>query len=591
MLQKAGGTFTLLAEVDFGASFGLKSLYYKSRTSNVADAGQVRLARADVISWRNQANNANLDLSVDASNNILFNGVSLAGVATVADTATIDLTLTGTQLTADIVLASITNAYIANAAAIAVNKLAALTASRAVATDGSGFLTVVATTATELGYVNGVTSAIQTQLDGKQASGDYITELTGDVTATGPGSAAATIANGAITNAKVNAAAAIAYSKLNLSDSIVNADINSAAAIAYSKLNLAGAIVNADINASAAIAFSKMAALSNSIVPVTNGSGVITSSAVTATELSYLSGVTSAIQTQINSRQLRSVLTTKGDLYVATASDTVARQGVGANGQILVADSGQTNGIKWAYPTLGVTTVKTADYTITDTDQVNVVAVNPGGSTVNITLPTAADNDGRIICLKKTDTTDGPVNLVAEGSDTIDGAGSKLLFMPQEEIMVKCDAANAKWNIIGRYYGVVKTDAWADSEANCTTAVSLTRVGNRIHVFMISSVTGAFAGSNFDITIPSQYAPDALYVFTNSKTYNVGSARLIDAGTTSAEGMMRLTSTTNVRVNVLTAGSTYVGFDAVTSTVPFTWANNDSILAQDMGWIVSGWTS
>nr|BDT30199.1 hypothetical protein BHI3_36650 [Bacteriovorax sp. HI3] len=44
------------------------------------------------------------------------------------------------------------------------------TVSRAVATDGSGALTTVATTATELGYVNGVTSPIQTQLDAKQAT-------------------------------------------------------------------------------------------------------------------------------------------------------------------------------------------------------------------------------------------------------------------------------------------------------------------------------------------------------------------------------------------------------------------------------------
>jgi len=42
-------------------------------------------------------------------------------------------------------------------------------------------------------------------------------------------------------------------------DSITNAKINSAAAIAYSKLNLTGALLNADINASAAIAWSKMA--------------------------------------------------------------------------------------------------------------------------------------------------------------------------------------------------------------------------------------------------------------------------------------------------------------------------------------------
>ena len=35
-LQKTGGLFTLSAEADFGASFGLKALYYKSRTANIA---------------------------------------------------------------------------------------------------------------------------------------------------------------------------------------------------------------------------------------------------------------------------------------------------------------------------------------------------------------------------------------------------------------------------------------------------------------------------------------------------------------------------------------------------------------------------
>jgi hypothetical protein len=48
--------------------------------------------------------------------------------------------------------------------------------------------------------------------------------------------------------------------------------------------------------------------------------------------------------------QQKATLTAKGDLYVATASATVARQAVGSNGQVLVADSTQTNGIKWSTP-------------------------------------------------------------------------------------------------------------------------------------------------------------------------------------------------------------------------------------------------
>lgn len=44
-------------------------------------------------------------------------------------------------------------------------------------------------------------------------------------------------------------------------------------------------------------------------------------------------------------------LTTKGDLLVHTGSD-YARQGVGTNGYIVVADSTQDNGLKWTAPTL-----------------------------------------------------------------------------------------------------------------------------------------------------------------------------------------------------------------------------------------------
>jgi hypothetical protein len=68
-----------------------------------------------------------------------------------------------------------------------------------------------------------------------------------------------------IVNADVNAAAAIARSKLNFGSGLVNADIAAAAAIAYSKLALTGGILNADVNASAAIAYSKLA-LGTSIV-------------------------------------------------------------------------------------------------------------------------------------------------------------------------------------------------------------------------------------------------------------------------------------------------------------------------------------
>jgi len=123
MLQKAGGLFQLLAEADFGSGYGLKSLYYKSRTANPASTGQLRLARTDLISWRNEANDADVSLYLDSSNNLIFNGNPIVGSISVDDTDTIDLTLDASVLTADIVPLSINNGLVALDAAIAYSKL------------------------------------------------------------------------------------------------------------------------------------------------------------------------------------------------------------------------------------------------------------------------------------------------------------------------------------------------------------------------------------------------------------------------------------------------------------------------------------
>ena len=87
-------------------------------------------------------------------------------------------------------------------------------------------------------------------------------------------------------------------------------------------------------------------------------------STVDATEIGYLDGVTSAIQTQLDAKTAKSTLTTKGDVYAATAASTPARLGVGANNTVLTADSAEATGLKWATPAAGgMTLISTTSLT------------------------------------------------------------------------------------------------------------------------------------------------------------------------------------------------------------------------------------
>lgn len=80
-LQKSGGLFTLTADVDFGAAFGIKSLYYKTRSSSIATAGNFRLANTDLIVYRNAANSGNLNFGAGSSDAIpAWNGVDLVNL-------------------------------------------------------------------------------------------------------------------------------------------------------------------------------------------------------------------------------------------------------------------------------------------------------------------------------------------------------------------------------------------------------------------------------------------------------------------------------------------------------------------------------
>lgn len=73
-LTTSGGSFTLTADANFGATFGLVSAYFTSRTTNAASAGAIRLANTDSIKWRNGLSSGDVALGMNSSNQLTFAG-------------------------------------------------------------------------------------------------------------------------------------------------------------------------------------------------------------------------------------------------------------------------------------------------------------------------------------------------------------------------------------------------------------------------------------------------------------------------------------------------------------------------------------
>jgi hypothetical protein len=141
-----------------------------------------------------------------------------------------------------------------------------------------------------------------------------------------------------------------------------------------SSLILDGTIVDADVNASAAIAQSKISGLTSDLAakanlagPTFTGTVVLPGTTsignVSATELGFVDGVTSAIQTQLDAKIAKSDISAKGAILVGTGSGTYTAQTVGTNGQVLTANSAQADGVEWttisgySAPTLGSTSI------------------------------------------------------------------------------------------------------------------------------------------------------------------------------------------------------------------------------------------
>ena len=458
-------------------------------------------------------------------NTTTAHGITLANIVKTTDTGTV----TSTMITDG----TIVNADINASAAIADTKLGTISTASKVSNS--------ATTATS---TNTASAIVARDASGNFTAGTVTANLTGNVTGNVTGSSGSTTGNAATATALATArtfqltgdveASGVTFDGTgNVSlttvigtGAIVNADVNSSAQIAYSKLNLTNTIVDADVNASAAIAWTKIAP----------------SSTVSATELGYLDGVTSAIQTQLDAK-----------LATATAASTYAPLASPALTGVPTAPTA----------TAGTNTTQVATTAYVGTAISNLVAGAPA------TLDTLDE-----IAAAIADTGNFSDTVVLKSGSTMTGA----LAMGTNKITGLGDPTNAQ-DAVTKYYldNVVLAPSNLTgpitSVGSATSIASQTGTGTKFVMdntpTLITPVLGVATATSINgTTIPSSktlVATDSTQYVVPSQTGNSGKYLTTDGTTSSWGAVNSLPSQTSNAGKYLTTDGTSASWASVTT--------------------------
>ena len=132
-----------------------------------------------------------------------------------------------------------------------------------------------------------------------------------------------------------------------------------------------------------------------------------------------LQGVDTQMKTNADAATQKATLTTKGDIYAASATSTPARLGVGTNGQILTADSTAATGVKWATATAAApasgANYSSPDQNTTSTSYVDLATVNSVTVTTGTKVLVIWSNQG----YNQSSTSYNYVSVAVSGATTI----------------------------------------------------------------------------------------------------------------------------------------------------------------------------
>ena len=335
--------------------------------------------------------NATIGGDLTITGDDLTMGTNTSGAALIADGTNFNPVVISGDLTistggvAAIASGVIINADVNASAALAFSKMENLTASRLLVSDGSGDVSVSAVTSTEAGYLDGVSSAIQTQLDSKASSSYvpttitvadestdttcfplFVTAATGDLPPKS-GTNLAFNSNSGILTATGFAGNITGNVTGNTSGSSGSCTGNSATASSSATLTTARTIGGVSFNGSANIDLPGVNTAGNQ-----NTSGTAAGLSATLAVGSGGSGATSLTANGVlignGASAITSVdMSTKGKILIGDGSGNPQMLSVGTNGHVLTAASGETTGVEWAAVTAATPTAITVADESTDT--------------------------------------------------------------------------------------------------------------------------------------------------------------------------------------------------------------------------------
>ena len=479
--------------------------------------------------------NATIGGDLTITGDDLFMGTNTSGAALIADGTNFnpvvisgDISI-GTTGTAAIGSGVIIDADVNASAALAFSKMANLTASRLLVSDGSGDVSVSAVTSTEAGYLDTVSSNIQTQLDSK-ASSSYVpttitvadessdttcfplftTAATGDL---GPKSASGLTFNastdvlsgtfaGNITgnvtgntsgtsgSTTGNAATATSAATLTTARNIGGVSFNGSVNINLPGVNTAGSQntsgTAAGLSATLAVGSGGSGATSLTANGVLIGNGA---SAVTAVDMS-----------------------TKGKILIGDGSGNPQMLSIGSNGQVLTAASGEATGVAWAATAATITppTISGVSPSTIENTATNVTI--SGGAFVTIPGVEAQASTGAIVTAN-TVTFTNISTLVANFTLPVDGTyfirvenPDGLAVRSSSAILTVSDAPT--WNTtsgtLGSFAAGASVSASVSASGDATLAYSKVS-GSFPGGCSINSSTGAITGTESGASASTTY--------------------------------------------------------------------------------------